>query len=68
MIIDRLLINTGSTAIRIINKKANIVQERRRPMEEQKKEDRRVRRTKKMLTQALTQLMQEKQIKEITVK
>ena len=28
-------------------------------MEEQKKEDRRVRRTKKMLTQALTQLMQE---------
>ena len=37
-------------------------------MEEQKKEDRRVRRTKKMLTQALTQLMQEKQIKEITVK
>jgi AcrR family transcriptional regulator len=68
LIIDRLLINTGSTAIRIINKKANIVQERRRPMEEQKKEDRRVRRTKKMLTQALTQLMQEKQIKEITVK
>ena len=37
-------------------------------MEEQKKEDRRVRRTKKMLTQALTQLMQEKQVKEITVK
>ena len=37
-------------------------------MEEQKKEDRRVRRTKKMLTQALMQLMQEKQIKEITVK
>jgi Bacterial regulatory proteins, tetR family. len=68
LIIDRLLINTGSTAIRIINKKANIVQERRRPMEEQKKEDRRVRRTKKMLTQALTQLMQEKQIKEITVR
>jgi AcrR family transcriptional regulator len=68
LIIDRLLINIGSTAIRIINKKANIVQERRRPMEEQKKEDRRVRRTKKMLTQALTQLMQEKQIKEITVK
>ena len=37
-------------------------------MEEQKKEDRRVRRTKKMLTQALMQLMQEKQLKEITVK
>ena len=37
-------------------------------MEEPKKEDRRVRRTRKMLTQALTQLMQEKQIKEITVK
>lgn len=33
-----------------------------------KKEDRRVRRTKKMLTQALTQLLQEKQINEITVK
>ena len=37
-------------------------------MEEPKKEDRRVRRTKKMLTQALTRLMQEKQIKEISVK
>ena len=37
-------------------------------MEERKKEDRRVRRTKKMLTQALTRLMQEKQIKEITVR
>ena len=34
----------------------------------QKKEDRRVRRTKKLLTQALTQLLQEKQINEITVK
>ena len=37
-------------------------------MEEPRKEDRRVRRTKKMLTQALTRLMQEKQIKEITVR
>ena len=37
-------------------------------MEEQKKEDRRVRRTKKLLTQALMQLMQEKQVKEITVR
>ena len=37
-------------------------------MAEQKKEDRRVRRTRKILTQALMQLMQEKQIKEITVK
>ena len=37
-------------------------------MEERKKEDRRVRRAKKMLTQALTRLMQEKQIKEITVR
>lgn len=37
-------------------------------MEEPRKEDRRVRRTKKMLTQALTKLMQEKQIKEITVR
>ena len=34
----------------------------------QKKEDRRVRRTKKLLTKALTQLLQEKQINEITVK
>ena len=33
-----------------------------------KKEDRRVRRTKKLLTQALTQLLQEKQISEITVR
>ena len=33
-----------------------------------KREDRRVRRTKKLLTQALTKLMQEKKIKEITVK
>ena len=37
-------------------------------MEESKKEDRRVRRTKKILTQALMQLMQEKQVKEITVR
>lgn len=37
-------------------------------MEQEKKEDRRVRRTKKLLTQALTQLLQEKQINEITVK
>ena len=37
-------------------------------MEQEKKEDRRVRRTKKLLTQALTQLMQKKQINEITVK
>ena len=36
--------------------------------EQEKKEDRRVRRTKKLLTQALTQLMQTKQINEITVK
>ena len=34
----------------------------------EKKEDRRVRRTKKLLTQALTELLQEKQINEITVK
>ena len=38
------------------------------PMMPEKKEDRRVRRTKKMLTQALTELLQEKQINEITVK
>ena len=36
--------------------------------EELKKEDRRVRRTKKLLTQALTELLQKKQVKEITVK
>lgn len=35
---------------------------------EPKKEDRRVRRTKKMLTQALTSLLAKKQINEITVK
>ena len=35
--------------------------------EELKKEDRRVRRTKKLLTQALTELLQKKQINEITV-
>lgn len=35
---------------------------------QEKKEDRRVRRTKKLLTQALTELMQKKQINEITVK
>lgn len=34
---------------------------------ESRKEDRRVRRTKKLLTQALTELMQHKQIKDITV-
>ena len=38
------------------------------PAATEKKEDRRVRRTKKPLTQALTQLLQEKQINEITVK
>lgn len=36
--------------------------------ETERKEDRRVRRTKKLLTAALTQLMQEKQISEITVR
>ena len=35
---------------------------------EAKKEDRRVRRTKKLLTQALTKLLQEKQVNEITVR
>ena len=38
------------------------------PAATEKKEDRRVRRTKKLLTQALTQLLQEKQINEITIK
>ncbi len=33
-----------------------------------KKEDRRVRRTRKLLTQALTQLLQQKQVNEITVR
>lgn len=36
--------------------------------EELKKEDRRVRRTKKLLTQVLTELLQKKQVNEITVK
>ena len=36
--------------------------------EEIKKEDRRVRRTRKILTQALTELLQQKQVNEITVK
>ena len=36
--------------------------------EELKKEDRRVRRTKKLLTQALTELLQKKRVNEITVK
>ena len=36
--------------------------------EELKKEDRRVRRTKKLLTQALTELLQKKQVNGITVK
>ena len=36
--------------------------------EELKKEDRRVRRTKKLLTEALTELLQKKQVNEITVK
>ena len=36
--------------------------------EELKQEDRRVRRTKKLLTQALTELLQKKQVNEITVK
>ena len=35
---------------------------------ETRKEDRRVRRTKKLLTQALTQLLQQKQVNEITVR
>ena len=36
--------------------------------EDQRKEDRRVRRTRKILTQALTELLQKKQVNEITVK
>ncbi len=36
--------------------------------EDTKKEDRRVRRTRKILTQALTELLQRKQVNEITVK
>lgn len=35
---------------------------------DEKKEDRRVRRTKRLLTQALTELMQQKKVTEITVK
>ena len=47
--------------IKLLRKKAGILMET-------KKEDRRVRRTKKLLTQALTQLLQQKQVNEITVK
>ena len=35
---------------------------------EGKREDRRIRRTKRLLIQALTKLMQQKQVNEITVK
>ena len=40
----------------------------RKMAEDMKKEDRRVRRTRKILTQALTELLQRKQVNEITVK
>ena len=40
----------------------------KQPENAAKKEDRRVRRTKKLLVQALTDLLQEKQVKEITVR
>jgi AcrR family transcriptional regulator len=50
----------------LLRKKAETMM--KSPAATEKKEDRRVRRTKKLLTQALTQLLQEKQINEITVK
>ena len=73
--IKRLLNNRGGANDKIFNKKRQIVEKKkyseRQGMdmnEQEKKEDRRVRRTKKLLTQALTQLLQTKQINEITVK
>ena len=52
--------------MKLLRKKAETMM--KSPAATEKKEDRRVRRTKKLLTQALTQLLQEKQINEITVK
>ena len=69
MIINRLLINFGPVSCGILNKKVKTVQKEGDPLSiQEKKEDRRVRRTRKLLTQALTQLLQEKQVNEITVK
>ena len=66
--INRLLINKTVVKRRYSTKNIEIVQKAGQNMEAQvKKEDRRVRRTKKLLTQALTELMQQKQVKEITV-
>lgn len=66
--INRRLINKTVVKKRYSTKNIEIVQKAGQNMEAQvKKEDRRVRRTKKLLTQALTELMQQKQVKEITV-
>ena len=66
--INRRLINKTVVKRRYSTKNIEIVQKAGQNMEAQvKKEDRRVRRTKKLLTQALTELMQQKQVKEITV-
>ena len=66
--INRRLINKTVVKRRYSTKNIEIVQKAGQNMEAQvKKEDRRVRRTKKLLTQAPTELMQQKQVKEITV-
>ena len=66
--IKRRLINKTVVERCYSTKNIEIVQKAGQNMEAQvKKEDRRVRRTKKLLTQALTELMQQKQVKEITV-
>ena len=66
--INRRLINKTVVERGYSTKNIEIVQKAGQNMEAQvKKEDRRVRRTKKLLTQALTELMQQKQVKEITV-
>ena len=68
MSINRRLINKTVVERGYSTKNIEIVQKAGQNMEAQvKKEDRRVRRTKKLLTQALTELMQQKQVKEITV-
>ena len=69
MIISRLLIDKDFKKKQLSDTNRKTVEKAGRAMaEELKKEDRRVRRTKKLLTQALTELLQKKQINEITVK
>ena len=69
MIINRLLININPKKNSYPTQDGKLLRKQGKNMaEELKKEDRRVRRTKKLLTQALTELLQKKQVSEITVK